>query len=197
MSVSGRSLLRKHFISKDPIIIPRNQPVIALTEGQIHTVLKTISDETILSTFRLQKSLLLLATSGKILSKERCRHVDGAAFPHRQGQSSSEGEVSDFESPNEGYTSGAINTDDDQGSLSFCLDERETNQGVTHASTTAPISPSTSRGLPREVSLSPGSGYSLGDYAPLSTLVSKPSQEKTAKGPPRKRKKNTQADRGR
>ena len=72
-SASGRTLLRK--VEKDPIARPRNQSVLALTEEQVHTVMKTISDETILSSFHLMKSLLLQATSGKILSKEKCRHM--------------------------------------------------------------------------------------------------------------------------
>ena len=93
LSASGRSLLRKQFVSKDPIIIPWNQPVISLTEGQMHTVLKTISDETILSSFHLMKSLLLQVTSGKILSKERCRHVGAFTSYSRQGPSRSEGET--------------------------------------------------------------------------------------------------------
>ena len=65
LSASGRTLLRKYFVEKDPIEIPRGHPTIALTEGQMHTVLKTISDETILSSFHLMKSLLLQATSGE------------------------------------------------------------------------------------------------------------------------------------
>ena len=67
-SASGRSLLRKHFVEKDPIVLPRNPPVIAITESHIHTVMKTISDETILSSFHLKKSLLLQATSGIVSS---------------------------------------------------------------------------------------------------------------------------------
>ena len=183
-SASGRSP-----VEKDPIVVPRNHPVIALTEGQIHTVMKTISDETILSSFHLMKSLLLQATSGKILSKEKCRHVGGLTPGGRPNPSSSGDETTDFDSSNEGYTSGAFNTDDEPGSLSFCL-EKETEG---HESLTAPSAqPHTTTGNPaamRETSMSPGSNYSIGDYAPLSSLVPKPGKAAQQKSPPRKRRK--------
>ena len=188
-SASGRSLLRKHFVEKDPIVLPRNHPVIALTEGQIHTVMKTISEETILSSFHLMKSFLLQATSGKILSKENCRHVGGLTPGGRRSPSSSGDETTDVDSPNEGYTSGAFNTDDEPGSLSFCL-EKETEG---HESLTAPSAqPHTITGNPaamRVTSMSPGSNYSIRDYAPLSSLVPKPGKAAQQKSSPRKRRK--------
>ena len=78
--------------------------MIALTEGQIRIILKTMSDETILSSFHLMKSLLLQATSGNVLSKERCRHMGSFTASGRQDPSSSEYETSDIDSPNEGFT---------------------------------------------------------------------------------------------
>ena len=183
-SASGGTLLRKHFVEKDPIVLPRNQPVIALTEGQIHTVTKTISDETIFSSFQLMKSLLLQATSGKILSKEKCRHVGEFTPGHRRCPSSSGDETTDVESPNEGYTSGAINTDDEPGSLSFCL-------GTGADEQKAPPTPSTGQHVSadgaiggRSTPMSPGSGYSLGDYAPLSSLIPKTGKTAPQKSPP-------------
>ena len=188
-SASGRTLLRKHFLEKDQIVLPRNHPVIALTESQIHTVMKTISDETILSFFHLMKSLLLQATSGKILSKEKCRHVGGHTPGGRRIPSSSGDETTDVDSPNEGYTSGAFNTDDEPGSLSFCL-EKETEGRESLTATSAQLH--TITGNPaarRDTSMSPGSNYSIGDYAPLSSLVSKPGKVAQRKSPPRKRRK--------
>ena len=185
LSASGRTLLWKHFASKYPIVLPRNQPVIALTEGQIHTVLKTMSDETILSSFHLMKSLLLQAISGKVSSKERCRHMSSFTASGRQEPSSSEYETTDIDSPNEGYTSGAINTDDDPGSLSFCIDDKEAGPGVA----TVPEVLNTDQEALLEVPLSPGSGYSLGDYAPLSSLRATATNKSASKGPPRKRRR--------
>ena len=144
-----------------------------------------MSDETILSSFHLMKSLMLQATSGKVLSKERCRHISSFTASGRQEPSSSEYETTDIDSPNEGYTSGAINTDDDPGSLSFCIDDKEAGPGVA----TAPEVLNADREALLEVPLRPGSGYSLGDYAPLSSLRTTAANKPASNGPPRKRRR--------
>ena len=85
--------------------------------------------------------------------------------------SSSGDESTDIDSSNEVYTSGTINTDDEPGSLSCCL---ETEQGHRQCGVENPIGQqvgTTSFDPTRETAPSPGSGYSLEDYAPLSTLV--------------------------
>ena len=188
-SASGRTLLRKHFVEKDPIVIPRNHPFIALTESQIHTVMKTISDETIFSSFHLMKSLLLQATSGKVLTKEKCRHVGGHTPGGRRSPSSSGDETTDVDSPNEGYTSGAFNTDDEPGSLSFCLEKETEGREPLTATSAQPRTITENQAARRDTSMSPGSNYSIGDYAPLSSLVSKPGKAVQPKSPPRKRRK--------
>ena len=187
MSVSGRTLLRRYFCEKDPIELPRGHHTIALTEDQMHTVLKTISDETILSSFHLMKSLLLQATSGKVLTKERCRHVSRSSRPV-VGHSSGD-ESTDMGSTSGGYTSGAFNTDDEPGSLSFCL-EKEITQPQAATENLAGQCVGTSCTDPlRETVPSPGSGYSLGDYAPLSSLITKPGKTPASKSPPKKRRR--------
>ena len=125
LSASGHTLLRKYFTEKDPIVLPRGHPTIALTEGQMHTVLKTISDETILSSFHLMKSLLLQATSGKVLTKQRSRHAGRTSHSLKGPFSSSGDESTHIDSSNEGHTSAAVNTDDEPGSLSFCFATEE------------------------------------------------------------------------
>ena len=168
--------------------MPRGHHTIALTEDQMHTVLKTISDETILSSIHLMKSLLLQATSGKVLTIERCRHVGRSSHSVIGHSSSSGDESTDADSNNGGYTSGAFNTDDEPGSLSFCLEkEGDHLQGGTEGLTDQLVGSSCAN-PPQETAPSPGSGYSLGDYAPLSTLVSTPGKASATKSPPRKRR---------
>ena len=65
LSITGRAALRKCFTENKPINIPVSQPVIALNEGQMHTVLRTISDESLLSSFHLMKSPLTEKSSQK------------------------------------------------------------------------------------------------------------------------------------
>ena len=130
--------------------------------------MKTISDETILSSFHPMKSLLLQATSGKILSKEKCRHVSASTPVGRRCPSSSGDDTTDMDSPNEGYTSGAFNTDDEPRSLSFCLEKDESQETLTSPTTGQP---GTAEHLPagRDTPMSSRSGYSLGDSAPCPT----------------------------
>ena len=126
----------------------------------------TISDESLLSPYHLMKSLLHQAAGGKVITKERCRHVRRARTPGPGQQSSSEGESSEGECTNGSYTSDAINSDDDLGSLDFLV-----------AHDRPPLSPSI-RPRPQQVKTtttimptSPGSGYSAEDYAPLGNKI--------------------------
>ena len=95
LSITGRAALRKCFTENNLTNFPVSQPVIALSEGQMHTVPRTISDESLLSSYHLMKSLLLQAADGKVISKERCWHVRRAGTPGPGQQSSSEGESSE------------------------------------------------------------------------------------------------------
>ena len=99
LSASRHTLLRKYLTEKDMINLPRGRPTMALTKGQMHTKLKTISDENILSTFHLMKSLLLQVTLGKILSKEQCRHLGRATSTANQYSNSSGDETTDVDPP--------------------------------------------------------------------------------------------------
>ena len=55
--------------------LPLGHQVIALSKGQMHTVLCTFADESHFSSFMFLKYLLLQAANGKVITKERCRHV--------------------------------------------------------------------------------------------------------------------------
>ena len=125
----------------------------------------------------------------KVLSKEKCRHVGGHTPGGRRSPSSSGDETTDVDSPNEGYTSGDFNTDDEPGSLSFCL-EKETEGCESLTATSAqPHTITGNSAARRDTSMSPGNNYSIGDYAPLSSLVPKPGKGTQQKSPQRKRRK--------
>ena len=132
------------------------------------------------------KSLLLQAANGKVITKERCRHVRRAGTPGPGQQSSSEGESSEGECTSGSYTSGANNSDDDTGSLDFLVEHDR-----------PPLSPSF-RSRPQQVQTattmmptSPGSGNSAEDYAPLAAILPRSSGSKTPAKPPRKRQRVT------
>ena len=92
-------------------------------------------------------------------------------------------------SNNGGYTSGAFNTDDEPGSLSFCLEKEVTQPQGRTEDLAGQCAGTSCTDLLQETAPSPGSGYSLGDYAPLSTLITKPGKTPATKSPPKKRRR--------
>ena len=184
LSITGRAALRKCFTENKPINIPVSQPVIALSEWQMHTVLRTISDESLLSSFHLMKSLLLQAADGKVISKERCRHVRRAGTPGPGQQSSSEGESSGEDCASGSYTSGAIISDEALDSLDFHIEHNYSPTSPSFRPRSQQTMTATSI-LPT----SPGSGYSAEDYAPLAALFPKSTGNKIPTKPARKRQR--------
>ena len=131
LSVSGRAALRKCFTETQPVKLPLGHPVVAFSENQVHAILRTISDESLLSSFHLMKSLLLQAADGKVITKERCRHVKRAGTPCPDSSSSSGGGCSDADQSSGGYTSGTINSDEDPGSLDLQIEVDYPHQATT------------------------------------------------------------------
>ena len=94
---TGQAALRKCFTEYRPINLPMGHPVISHSESQMHTVLRTIADESLFSSFHSMnlKSLLLQAADGKVITKERCRHVRRSGTPCPDQNASSEDESTD------------------------------------------------------------------------------------------------------
>ena len=177
LSAKGKLIIKKYFRETRPIELPRDHPVIALTADEMHAVLRTVSDESVLSSYHMMKSLLLHATRGaprdrKRPTPKRCA-TPARPFTDSSGDESSyEGHTSD------GDTSGAFNTDEDPyqlGSIS----------GTEYLSETDPLAltpvvrTTNVRGATRAETATPtsGSGYSSTDYQPLSTIGQLPEQE--------------------
>ena len=102
------------------------------------------------------KSLLLQAADGKVITKERCRHVRRAGTPHPDSGSSSSGECNETEQSSDGYTSGAFNSDEDPRSLDQQIEFDQSPQVVTPRKKTSPQEDTGPMML-----ASPGSGYSI------------------------------------
>ena len=189
LSAKGKLVIKKYFRETRPIELPRDHPVIALTADEMHAVLRTVSDESVLSSYHMMKSLLLHATRGAPQDKKRPM-PKRCATPARPVTDSS-GDESNFEGhSSDGNTSGAFNTDEDPcqlGSISGTDYLSETDPlGLTPKARTGGI-----LGTSRTETVTPtsGSGYSSTDYQPLSSLVRLPEQETPVRSPPRKRRR--------
>ena len=182
LSAKGKLVIKKYFQDTRPIELPRDQPVIALTADEMHAVLRTVSDESVLSSYHMMKSLLLHATRGAPQDKKRPMPKRCATPARPYTDSSGDGHLSD------GYTSGAFNTDEDSYQLGSssgtdCLSESDPlsltpRARKVHATSTSRIETATPNS---------GSGYSSADYQPLSSLGRLPEQETQDRSAARKK----------
>ena len=176
LSAKGKLVIKKYFQKTRPIELPRDHPVIALTADETHAVLRTVSDESVFSSYHMMKSLLLHATRGVPQDKKRPM-PKRCATPARPDVYSSGDESSFGGHSSDGNTSGAFNIDEDPyqlGSIS----------GTDYLSEADPLALTPKAGTGgvqvrpgQTVTPTSGSGYSSTDYQPLSTLGRLPEQE--------------------
>ena len=189
LSSKGRTIIRKYFTAATPIRLPVGHSTVAFNQEQMHAILRTVADESALSSYHMMKSLLLHAATGSSQDKKR-KLPRRCPTPARHLAESSGEEDSQRGNVSDGYTSGAINSDEDPyqlGSIS----------GRDVISETDPLSltPVTSLGIRTSTfradnaTPSSGSGYSSTDYQPLSALGRTKDMETLPRSPPRKKTK--------
>ena len=189
LTVKGRSAIRKYFTAATPVQLPAGHTTIAFNEDQIHTILRTIADESVISSYHLMKSLLFHATRGVPQDKKRSM-PRRCATPARQVYDSSGDESSIGGHTTDGYTSEAINSDEDAyqlGSISGTDGLSEFDPPVRVPETPLGLDPSAS---PTEVTTPTfGSGYSSTDHQPLSELRRTRETAPASHSPPLKRRR--------
>ena len=189
LSVKGRSVIRKYFTAATPVQLPAGHTTIAFNEDQVHTVLRTIADESVISSYHMMKSLLLHATQRAPRDKKRSM-PRRCPTPARRPSGSSGDESSFGGTTTDDYTSGAFNSDEDpyqMGSVSGTDGVSETCPTAKLPQTSLGLGPSTSRA---EVTTpTSGSGYSSTDHQPLSVLKRSRVPDLDSPSSPRKRRK--------
>ena len=108
LSVKGRSVIRKYFTAATPVQLPAGHTTIAFNEDQVHTMIRTIADESVISSYHMMKSLLLHATRGAPQDKKRSM-PRRCPTPARRPSGSSGDESSFGGNTTDDYTSGAFN----------------------------------------------------------------------------------------
>ena len=71
LSAKGRTIIRKYFAAATPIRLPVGHPTVAFNQEQMHAILRTVADESALSSYHMMKSLLLHATTGTPQDKKK------------------------------------------------------------------------------------------------------------------------------
>ena len=183
LTPSGGEAIRKCFTTNVPVELPAGHATVAFSENQVHTIFRTIADESVISSFQMMKSLVIKVTEGIPLDKRLSRNVPRRASTPGPGyESSLGGESTAAES--DGYTSGAINSDEDLRSIETAS---EGNPPLVRPSKTLNISlenPDPARVL----TPNSGSSYSSGDYRHLVSLCQAQSPVPVTTSPPRKRR---------
>ena len=155
----------------------------------MHAILRTVADESALSSYHMMKSLLLHATTGTPQDKKK-KMPRRCPTPARHLAQSSGEEDNQGGGASDGYTSGAINFDEDPyllGSFSGTDVVSETDPLTLTPVLNSGARPSTSR--TNYATPTSGSEYSSTDYQPLSVLGRSREAEAALPSSPRKRRK--------
>ena len=165
LSPSGREVIRNFFTKNVPVDLPAGHSTVAFSEIQVHATLRTITDVSVLSSFHMT-SLLVKVTEGIPLYKRPSRNIPRrSARPGPVYEFSPGGEST--ETNNDGYTSGAIPTDEDIRNIETGSEGFPPNVSASKASdmSVSDIGPA------RAITPNSGSSYSSGDYRPLASLT--------------------------
>ena len=181
LSASARTLINQHFSETNPSILPVGHATVAFNQGQVHSILRVVSTETITSSLHQMKNILEEAIRVRSqgtqqgLSKQRIK-----CFRKQSDRPGQDGQDSDVGT--EGYTSGALSSEDE-----FVNNSQRTAKEL---SIVPPPSPpgqgSSSTPGPSSTHQVPSPGFCSTDYEPLATLTA---DQVSASSPPRKRRR--------
>ena len=189
--ISGKSrlLLKRYFSETTPLSLPVGHPTIALNEGQMHHLVRVITDETIDTSFNLLRGVLKehrdnVLLNPQVVRPKPLRVRDRALTPHRNAVDTSEDEASQNKQT-ASYVSGAINGPADLSGSEFYL-ETTTDEGESSGEMAVKRPKLSQRVLPQASSnagpsrsapttptdqVAVASPYSSQDNQPLASLI--------------------------
>ena len=134
LSASGRTLINQHFSETNPSILPVGHATVAFNQGQVHSILRAVSTETFTSSLHQMKNILEEAIRVGVrsqgvqqgLSKQRIK-----CFRKQSDSPGQDGQDSDVGT--EGYTSGALSSEDE-----FVINSQRTAQHRSSPKSTWP-----------------------------------------------------------
>ena len=118
LSASARILINQHFAETNPSILPVGHSTVAFNQGQVHSILRAVSSETLISSVHLMKNMLEEAMKVGARTQSSSQ---GTSRPKikcfRKQSEGSDASGLDSDLGTEGYTSGALSSDDDFSSI--------------------------------------------------------------------------------
>ena len=120
ISANGRAVLRKHFAETALISLPLGHSKIAFSEPQVHTVLKTTSEETVKSSYHMMRYLIMQNVYGGVgqTPTQFRKAFSRGKTPARTFSESSASETEGKGYSSDGYTSGALASNENLDDIS-------------------------------------------------------------------------------
>ena len=183
LSASARTLINQHFSETNPSILPVGHATVAFNQGQVHSILRAVSSETITSSLHQMKNILEAAIRVGIRSQNVQQSPNRQRVKCFRKKSDSPGLVGlDSDASTEGYTSGALSSEDE-----FVVNSQRTGRELNIAPPPSPpAQDSLSASGPSTSQQVPSPGFCSTDYEPLATLTG---DQASAVSPPRKRRR--------
>ena len=183
LSASARTLINQHFNETNPSILPVCHATVAFNQGQVHSILRAVSTETITSSLHQMKNILEEAIRVGIRSQGTPQGSGKQRIKIFRKQSGSPGSgAEDSDVGTEGYTSGALSSEDE-----FVINSQRTGKDLNiNPPPSPPDQSSTSTPGPSSAQQVPSPGFCSTDYEPLATLTT---DQASASSPPRKRRR--------
>ena len=183
LSASARTLINQHFNETNPSILPVGHATVAFNQGQVHSILRAVSTETITSSLHQMKNILEEAIRVGIRSQGTPQGSGKQRIKIFRKQSGSPGSgAEDSDVGTEGYTSGALSSEDE-----FVINSQRTGKDLNiNPPPSPPDQSSTPTPGPSSAQQVPSPGFCSTDYEPLATLTT---DQASASSPPRKRRR--------
>ena len=114
LSASVRTLINQHFSETNPSILPVGHATVAFNQGQVHSILRAVSTETITSSLHQMKNILEEAIRVGVRSQGTSQRSGKQRIKCSRKQADSPGpNGQDSDIGTEGYTSGALSSEDE------------------------------------------------------------------------------------
>ena len=182
LSASARTLINQHFSETNPSILPVGHATVAFNQGQVHSILRAVSTETITSSLHQMKNILEEAIRVGVRSQGASKGPGKQRIKCFRKQADSPGpDGQDSDIGTEGYTSGALSSEDE-----FVINSQRTDKEFnvirppSPPGQASPLAPG-----PTPMHQVPSPGFCSTDYEPLATLTT---DQASASSPPRKRR---------
>ena len=183
LSASARTLINQHFSETNPSILPVGHATVAFNHGKVHSILRAVSTETITSSLHQMKNILEEAIRVGVRSQGASQGPGKQRIKCFRKQTDSPGpDGQDSDIGTEGYTSGALSSEDE-----FVINSQRTDKEFNVIRPPSPpgqASPLAPGLTPMHQVPSPG--FCSTDYEPLATLTT---DQASASSPPRKRRR--------